>query len=250
MLDANGLIHMNGRVYDPTTGRFLSADIFIQVPTNSQSYNRYSYVMNNPLRYTDSSGYEMDQIGPDHYEVTSSGCDQSCQDTREMDNELENMRNDEAEMLEGADNNHNYGSNGEEQLHAQEGQDHGSDGQEGGVNFNFDQFANEIRDRRFDITAVLGTLATTLGVGTMPKTPAELRGLGVPKNKLNPYTGQLSRWSGRTGNRALRELGRTAGGVALGTAATGLLIFEGFYNWGVIGRAAVNATTFQSDDGD
>jgi uncharacterized protein RhaS with RHS repeats len=110
--------------------------------------------------------------------------------------------------------------------------------------FNFNQFANEIRDRRFDTRAVLGTLATTLGVGTMPKIRRELRGFG-PRSRLNPYTSQLSRWSSRFGTRALREGGRTAGGIALGAAATGLLIFEGFYDWGVIGRAAYNATTYR-----
>ncbi len=52
-----GLIHMNGRVYDPELGVFLSADLFIQSPDKPQSYNRYSYVQNNPLRYTDPSGY-------------------------------------------------------------------------------------------------------------------------------------------------------------------------------------------------
>lgn len=52
-----GLIHMNGRVYDPELGRFLSADPHVQAPHNSQSYNRYSYVLNNPLKYTDPSGY-------------------------------------------------------------------------------------------------------------------------------------------------------------------------------------------------
>jgi hypothetical protein len=52
-----GFIHMNGRVYDPQIGRFLSADPHIQDPYNTQSYNRYSYVMNNPLKYTDPSGY-------------------------------------------------------------------------------------------------------------------------------------------------------------------------------------------------
>jgi len=56
-LDSVGLIHMNGRVYDPAIGRFLSADPFIQAPTNTQSFNRYSYVINNPLSYTDPSGY-------------------------------------------------------------------------------------------------------------------------------------------------------------------------------------------------
>jgi len=48
---------MNGRVYDPTLGRFLSADPHIQSPYSTQSYNRYSYVSNNPLKYTDPSGY-------------------------------------------------------------------------------------------------------------------------------------------------------------------------------------------------
>ena len=52
-----GLVHMNGRVYDPVTGRFLSADPLIQDPYDAQSYNRYSYVKNNPLSYTDPSGY-------------------------------------------------------------------------------------------------------------------------------------------------------------------------------------------------
>ena len=57
MLDAVGLIHMNGRVYDPLLGRFLSADPFVQFPKNMQSLNRYSYVLNNPLSYTDPSGF-------------------------------------------------------------------------------------------------------------------------------------------------------------------------------------------------
>ena len=56
-LDEFGLIHMNGRVYDPVVGRFLSPDPFVQYPSNSQSYNRYSYVLNNPLSNTDPSGY-------------------------------------------------------------------------------------------------------------------------------------------------------------------------------------------------
>ena len=56
-IDEMNLIHMNGRVYDPTIGRFLSPDPHIQDPHNTQSYNRYTYVLNNPLKYTDPSGY-------------------------------------------------------------------------------------------------------------------------------------------------------------------------------------------------
>ena len=51
------VIHMGGRTYNPTLGRFMQADPFIQAPGNLQSYNRYSYVLNNPMSYTDPSGY-------------------------------------------------------------------------------------------------------------------------------------------------------------------------------------------------
>ncbi|MFW6290446.1 MAG: RHS repeat domain-containing protein, partial [Mariniphaga sp.] len=51
------LINMNGRVYDPVIARFLSPDPMLQSPGNLQNYNRYSYVFNNPLKYTDPSGY-------------------------------------------------------------------------------------------------------------------------------------------------------------------------------------------------
>ena len=50
------LYNMNGRLYDPVVGRFLSPDPFIQDPSFSQSYNRYSYALNNPLKYTDPTG--------------------------------------------------------------------------------------------------------------------------------------------------------------------------------------------------
>ncbi|QTL36563.1 RHS repeat-associated core domain-containing protein [Pseudoalteromonas viridis] len=53
----NRIIHMNGRVYDADTGRFMQADPFVQAPNNLQNYNAYSYVLNNPLSYTDPSGY-------------------------------------------------------------------------------------------------------------------------------------------------------------------------------------------------
>jgi RHS repeat-associated protein len=58
-LDELGLVHMNGRIYDPLLGRFLSADPTVQFPGFPDSYNRFSYVLNNPLRYTDPSGYNI-----------------------------------------------------------------------------------------------------------------------------------------------------------------------------------------------
>ena len=56
MLNEVELIDMGGRVYDPALGRFLSCDNYVQEPTNSQNFNRYSYCLNNPLRYTDPTG--------------------------------------------------------------------------------------------------------------------------------------------------------------------------------------------------
>lgn len=56
MLNEFGIINMNGRLYDPILGRFFSPDNYVQLPENSQSYNRYSYCLNNPLKYTDPSG--------------------------------------------------------------------------------------------------------------------------------------------------------------------------------------------------
>jgi RHS repeat-associated protein len=52
-----GIIHMNGRIYDPVLARFVQADPTLQFPEYSQGYNRYSYVLNNPMTYTDPSGY-------------------------------------------------------------------------------------------------------------------------------------------------------------------------------------------------
>lgn len=61
-LQSVGIINMNGRLYDPRLHRFLQPDNNIQDPFNTQNYNRYGYVMNNPLRYTDPSGEIWDLI--------------------------------------------------------------------------------------------------------------------------------------------------------------------------------------------
>ncbi len=55
-LEPLGLINMNGRIYDPVLARFLSPDPYVQAPDFTQGFNRYSYCLNNPFKYTDPSG--------------------------------------------------------------------------------------------------------------------------------------------------------------------------------------------------
>ncbi len=52
-----GLYYYNARYYNPVLGRFISADTIVPDPTNPQALNRYSYVLNNPIKYTDPSGH-------------------------------------------------------------------------------------------------------------------------------------------------------------------------------------------------
>lgn len=61
MLDTLDLVHMNGRIYDPRTARFMSADPLVSNSWSGQSYNRFSYVENNPTNATDPSGFLTDQ---------------------------------------------------------------------------------------------------------------------------------------------------------------------------------------------
>ena len=56
ILDNTGLYYYNARYYDPTIGRFISPDIVTPDLNNPQSLNRYSYALNNPLKYNDPTG--------------------------------------------------------------------------------------------------------------------------------------------------------------------------------------------------
>jgi RHS repeat-associated protein len=56
-LDSTGLYYYNARYYDPEIGRFISADSIGQSLPNPQSLNRYTYVFNNPLKYTNPTGH-------------------------------------------------------------------------------------------------------------------------------------------------------------------------------------------------
>jgi RHS repeat-associated protein len=88
MLDLLDLVHMNGRIYDPLFGKFLSADPLIQDPMNGQSYNRYSYVLNNPTNLTDPTGFAAacggTEIGSniarscDDFEKAAEKCTSAC----------------------------------------------------------------------------------------------------------------------------------------------------------------------------
>ncbi len=63
--DSFGLYYYNARYYDPALGRFLSPDPIVSDPGNLQSFNRYSYVLNNPIKYIDPTGHQSSQ-GPVH----------------------------------------------------------------------------------------------------------------------------------------------------------------------------------------
>jgi RHS repeat-associated protein len=56
MMDNLQLTNMNGRIYSQV-GQFYSPDPIVQEPTNTQSFNRYAYALNNPLSYLDPSGF-------------------------------------------------------------------------------------------------------------------------------------------------------------------------------------------------
>jgi RHS repeat-associated protein len=54
--EGSGLYYYNARYYDPTLGRFITPDTLIADPYNPQNLNRYSYVENNPVNFTDPTG--------------------------------------------------------------------------------------------------------------------------------------------------------------------------------------------------
>ncbi|GEA11991.1 FG-GAP-like repeat-containing protein [Alteromonas sp. KUL49] len=90
------LIHMNGRVYDYNLGRFMSVDPVIQAPTNSQSMNPYSYIMNNPMAGVDPSGYTAE---------TPTEIPQTATDTQQAD-----LSNTKFSKIEKMDDGNVYGT--------------------------------------------------------------------------------------------------------------------------------------------
>jgi RHS repeat-associated protein len=64
-LDNTGLYYYGARYYDPTIGRFISPDTVVQNYGAPQTLNRYSYALNNPLRYADPTGHSNEDWKPD-----------------------------------------------------------------------------------------------------------------------------------------------------------------------------------------
>jgi RHS repeat-associated protein len=58
-----GLYFYNSRWLDPALGRFIQADPVVPSLTNSQSLDRYAYVLNNPIKYLDPSGHMCTEFG-------------------------------------------------------------------------------------------------------------------------------------------------------------------------------------------
>ncbi len=75
MVDDLDVVHMHGRIYDSRWGRMLQADPYIQDRSDSQAFNRFAYVNNNPLIHTDPSGYCVEVHGSSPNEHFYSGCD-------------------------------------------------------------------------------------------------------------------------------------------------------------------------------
>ena len=70
--DELGLYNYKARLYDPVLGRFISPDSIVPNPEDPQSFNRYSYCLNNPLKYTDPSGHENYAWGYDQGDYTAA----------------------------------------------------------------------------------------------------------------------------------------------------------------------------------
>ncbi len=69
------LIEMGARWYEPALGRFIQPDSIIPDPFNPQSLNRYSYVLDNPMRYTDPSGFHPQHPGDPDDDTPDDFCE-------------------------------------------------------------------------------------------------------------------------------------------------------------------------------
>jgi RHS repeat-associated protein len=105
-LDLFGLINLNGRMYDPVLGRFAGVDPIIQSPDNSQSFNGYSYCLNNPTKYTDPDGYKYRPYSYDIFFQSNyvESWEQLQDDFGSMHNYVVNQGDDDKNKSKGSEN--------------------------------------------------------------------------------------------------------------------------------------------------
>ncbi|MCD4742313.1 MAG: RHS repeat-associated core domain-containing protein [Desulfobacteraceae bacterium] len=65
--EGTGLYNYDARLYDPVLGQFIMADTIVPNPFNPQSFNRYTYCLNNPIKYTDHRGHLYENNITNHY---------------------------------------------------------------------------------------------------------------------------------------------------------------------------------------
>ncbi len=110
-VDHASIIHMGGRIYDPEIGRFIQADPIVQAPKDGQSLNRYSYVFNNPLSYTDPTGYVCETLSEGHEMCDSSiGATGSTTTDATVNRQRGDSSNDAVNSANGSDRSENSAS--------------------------------------------------------------------------------------------------------------------------------------------
>jgi RHS repeat-associated protein len=90
-LDSTGLYYYGARYYDASIGRFISPDTIVPSPANPQSLNRYSYCLNNPLKYVDPSGHNIDPENDEAMQAYLEFIRDGGADIAQMMNESETM---------------------------------------------------------------------------------------------------------------------------------------------------------------
>lgn len=93
-LDQLGLVHMNARMYDPLLGRHTSADPTVPDPANAQSFNRYSYVLNNALAFVDPTGLAPNSNVKNPPSSTNNGEKRGEQEEKEQNRLMAGKRGD------------------------------------------------------------------------------------------------------------------------------------------------------------
>nr|MDQ3565279.1 hypothetical protein [Pseudomonadota bacterium] len=199
------LVHMNGRVYDPLLGRFVSVDPIVSEPLNTQAFNRYGYLSSNPTSGTDPSGfagvvYESGKDIDEELIVTAKCPDATCRRNRDALRQL-NLRRARPGRFEGR------------------GVDFDRGGQTYIKNDSGDGVGRRIVENRLDPG----------GFSRPTDTRGWLEQNGLDTwEKWNPFRGFVRHWQKATFESTLEELNEASAAVPLGTpvvkAVTGSLL--------------------------